>query len=106
VALSDALDALVREKRVEARPLTHQVAAVSVGIVEGELRLDVSYEEDSKADVDMNFVMTSAGRFVEIQGTAESGAFTKDQMDSMTALATEGIQSLIKIQREVLGGGA
>jgi len=104
IALSDALDRLVDAKAVETHPLTQLVAAVSVGIVEGELRLDLDYEEDSKAEVDMNFVMTGDGRFVEIQGTAESGAFTKKDMDRMTELAMGGIDTLIGIQREVLGG--
>jgi ribonuclease PH len=81
------------------------VAAVSVGIVDGEMQLDLCYEEDRKAQVDMNFVMLGDGRFVEVQGTAESGAFAKAEMDRMTALATDGIESLIRIQREVLGVG-
>jgi ribonuclease PH len=103
IALSDALGGLVASKAVEANPLGQLVAAVSVGIVDGELRLDLGYEEDSKAEVDMNFVMTSGGRFVEIQGTAESGAFSKEDMDRMTALAQRGIETLVGIQREVLG---
>ena len=103
VALSDALEKLVQAKAIAASPLTSLVAAVSVGIVDGELRLDLNYEEDSKAEVDMNFVMTSEGRFVEIQGTAESGAFSREDMDRMTALASEGITSLVGLQREVLG---
>ncbi len=103
VAFSDALDALVREGVLDGSPLENLVAAVSVGIVDGEVRLDLCYEEDSKAQVDMNFVMTGAGRFVEIQGTAESGTFAREEMERMTALAQTGIGSLIRIQREVLG---
>lgn len=103
VALSDALDKLVQSKAIETHPLTQLVAAVSVGIVDGELRLDLNYEEDSKAEVDMNFVMTSEGRFVEIQGTAESGAFSREDMNRMTDLAAKGITSLLGFQREALG---
>ena len=103
VALSDALDRLVQSKAIETNPLAQLVAAVSVGIVDGELRLDLNYEEDSKAEVDMNFVMTSDGRFVEIQGTAESGAFSREDMNRMTDLAAKGIASLLGFQREVLG---
>jgi len=106
LALRDALDALVREGLLERSPLGNLVGAVSVGIVDGEARLDLCYEEDSKAQVDMNFVMTGTGRFVEIQGTAESGSFTRAEMDQMTALAESGIASLIRIQREVLGRDA
>lgn len=103
VALSDALDKLVQSKVIETHPLTQLVAAVSVGIVDGELQLDLNYEEDSKAEVDMNFVMTSDGRFVEIQGTAESGAFSRDDMNRMTDLAENGIASLLDLQRKLLG---
>lgn len=103
VALSDALDKLVQSKAIETHPLTQLVAAVSVGIVDGELRLDLNYEEDSKAEVDMNFVMTGNGRFVEIQGTAESGAFSREDMNRMTDLAAKGITSLLGFQREALG---
>jgi ribonuclease PH len=103
VALSDAIGKLVKTGAVEGHPLTDLVAAASVGIVDGEMRLDLCYEEDSKAQVDMNFVMMGDGRFVEVQGTAESGAFTQAEMDRMTALATRGIESLIRLQREVLG---
>jgi ribonuclease PH len=105
VALADALGGLVKKGALEGSPLTDLVAAVSVGIVDGEMQLDLCYEEDRKAQVDMNFVMLGDGRFVEVQGTAESGAFAKAEMDRMTALATDGIESLIRIQREVLGVG-
>lgn len=102
IALSDALDRLLEAKVVESHPLTQLVGAISVGIVEGETRLDLTYEEDSKAEVDMNFVMTSEGRFVEVQGTAETGAFSREDLDRMTRLAAGGIAELIRIQREVL----
>jgi ribonuclease PH len=105
VALVDALDALVARRAIERRPLTDLVAAVSVGIVDGETRLDLGYEEDSKAAVDMNVVMTGSGRFVEVQGTAEAGTFTKEELDRLTALAMSGITALIGIQRKALGEG-
>ncbi|MDP3938843.1 MAG: ribonuclease PH [Deltaproteobacteria bacterium] len=103
IALSDALVPLVESKKIETLPLARLVAAVSVGIVEGELRLDLGYEEDSKAEVDMNFVMTGDMDFVEIQGTAESGAFSKEDMDRMTRVAMGGIEALFEIQKEILG---
>ncbi len=103
IALSDALAPLVESKKIETHPLARLVAAVSVGIVEGELRLDLGYEEDSKAEVDMNFVMTGDMNFVEIQGTAESGAFSKEDMDRMTRVAMSGIEALFGIQKEILG---
>jgi ribonuclease PH len=78
------------------------VAAVSIGIVEGKIFLDLCYQEDSKADVDMNFVMTGSGKFIEVQGTAESAPFTKKQMEKMTELAQEGIKELLKTQKQVL----
>jgi ribonuclease PH len=103
VALADALDGLVAGHVLERSPMEDLVAAVSVGIVDGEPRLDLSYEEDSGAQVDMNIVMTGGGRFVEIQGTAESGTFSREDLDRLTALGAGGIASLLDIQREVLG---
>jgi ribonuclease PH len=73
-----------------------------VGIIDGKVLLDLSYEEDSRAEVDMNFVMTGSGKFVEVQGTAESVPFTRKQMERMTELAQEGIRELIKTQKRVL----
>ena len=78
------------------------VAAVSIGIVDGKILLDLCYEEDSKADVDMNFVMTGSGKFVEIQGTAESAPFSKKQMDKMSEIAEQGIKELLRAQRQAL----
>ena len=78
------------------------MAAVSVGIVAGEVLLDLDYSEDSTAEVDMNFVVTSSGCFVEVQGTAESEPFTMAQMDEMRTVALAGINQLLKIQQEVL----
>ncbi|MBK5273522.1 MAG: ribonuclease PH [Desulfuromonadales bacterium] len=103
VALHDALSTL-RDKGLLAQlPLREAVAAVSVGIVGGEAVLDLNYLEDSSAEVDMNFVMTSSNRFVEVQGTAEAEPFTVAQMDAMRVLAEEGIRTLFTIQRGALG---
>ena len=85
-----------------AWPLTGQIAATSVGFVAGRPLLDLAYDEDSGADVDMNVAMTDAGRFVELQGTAEAGAFSRDELTTMIDLAEEGIHSLFAIQRSVL----
>ncbi|MBL0225619.1 MAG: ribonuclease PH [Geobacteraceae bacterium] len=103
VALYDALASLVNKKLLSAIPLREAVAAVSVGIVGGMAVLDLNYIEDSAAEVDMNFVMTSSDRFVEVQGTAEAEPFTVAQMDAMRVLATEGIRRLFALQREALG---
>lgn len=100
VALSDALDTLKERGLIDRIPLKEAVAAVSVGIVEGEALLDLNYVEDSAAEVDMNFVMTSSSRFVEVQGTAEAEPFCIEQMDAMRALAMEGIRQLFTIQQE------
>lgn len=102
VALVDALTTLKDKGLLSRNPLKEGVAAVSVGIVNGEALLDLNYEEDSSAEVDMNFVMTSSHRFVEVQGTAEAEPFTIDQMDAMRALALEGIRQLFGIQHEAL----
>jgi len=102
VALGLALEKLVEAGTLPSVPLRDFVAAVSVGIVEGEILLDLCYEEDSRADVDMNFVMTGKGRFIEVQGTAESKPFTKAQLDRVTELAAQGIAQLTALQRQVL----
>jgi len=102
VALALALRRLLARGLLRSDPLRGAVAAVSTGIVGGVECLDLCYEEDSKAEVDMNFVMTDRGRFVEIQGTAEGAAFTKPQADRMAALAWSGIRRLIERQRAVL----
>jgi ribonuclease PH len=83
-------------------PIRDSVAAVSVGIVDGKAMLDLSYEEDSRAHVDMNFVMTGTGKFVEVQGTAEGAPFTKAQMERMAELAQKGIRELLKTQKRIL----
>lgn len=102
IALTDAL-ATLRDKGVFTElPLKEAVAAVSVGIVNGEALLDLNYREDSAAEVDMNFVMTASNRFVEVQGTAETEPFTAAQMDAMRDLAAEGIRQLFEKQSEAL----
>ena len=103
VALVDALRHLKKQGLFEELPIVDYVAATSVGRVAGEVLLDLNYEEDSKADVDMNIVKTGAGRFVEIQGTAEDGSFSEDEMKALMAAAHKGTQELIAMQRTVLG---
>jgi ribonuclease PH len=85
-------------------PLKDSVAAVSIGIVDGKILLDLCYEEDSKAEVDMNFVMTGSGKFIEVQGTAESAPFTRRQMERMAEIAQAGIKELMKAQKKVIAG--
>ncbi|HVE78087.1 MAG TPA: ribonuclease PH [Gemmatimonadaceae bacterium] len=102
VAVSDAFDRLVREGRLGASPVRRRVAAVSVGIVGGEPRLDLDYAEDVGALVDMNVVMSSEGRFVEVQGTGEHGTFDRGLLDRLLDLATAGIATLARAQRDAL----
>jgi len=102
VALRQAVAGWLTKGILSADPIKDAVAAVSVGIIDGKILLDLSYEEDSRADVDMNFVMTGSGKFVEVQGTAESAPFTSKQMERMTEIAQEGIRELIKTQKRVL----
>lgn len=102
VAFVDALTTLKSRGVISEIPLKEAVAAVSVGILNGEALLDLDYLEDSSAEVDMNFVMTASDRFVEVQGTAEAEPFTAVQMDAMRELALKGIRRLFEIQREAL----
>jgi ribonuclease PH len=102
VALHDALTRLVQRGTLAAHPLSDLVAAVSVGVVGGVPLLDLPYEEDSRADTDMNVVMTGSGGFVEIQGTAEQAPFSRDELDALLALATTGIARIHDAQRAVL----
>ena len=104
VALVDAFRKMVKDGLIERAPMRDSVAAISVGKVDGTVLLDLNYEEDSKAEVDMNVVMTGQGKFVEIQGTAEEDAFTKKEMDGLTRLAQKGIGELTKIQKKALEG--
>jgi ribonuclease PH len=102
VALHDACSRLVAAKRLMAHPLQEACAAVSVGIVDAVGLLDLAYTEDVRAEVDMNVVMTSSGRFVEVQGTAEGKAFTRDELDDLLSLAEHGIAEILDHQRQVL----
>jgi ribonuclease PH len=102
VALADALHKLKKDGVLENIPIKDYVAATSVGIVGGDLLLDLSYEEDSKAQVDMNIVMTGSGEFIEIQGTAERKPFSKNQMNELLGLAKDGLEDLFDIQRSLL----
>lgn len=102
VALVDAVALLRKRGQLRQDPLHGTVAAVSVGIVAGEPRLDLDYDEDSHAETDMNVVMNDAGAFVEIQGTAEGHAFRRSELDALLALAGKGIERLIRLQRETL----
>ncbi len=102
IALCDALNKLKKNGLFNNIPIKDFVAATSVGILNGALLLDLTYDEDSKADVDMNIVMTGKAEFIEIQGTAERKSFNKDQMDKLLVLAKEGIEELIGIQRNLL----
>jgi ribonuclease PH len=102
VALHDALTRLVLKGDLRANPLTEAVAAVSVGVVDGVCMLDLPYVEDSRAEVDMNVVMTSSGRFIEVQGTAEGAPFAKSELDEMLSLAEHGIAQLLDLQADVL----
>ncbi len=102
VALAQAFAQLEEQGAMSSTPLVDSVAAISVGIVKGKPWLDLNYEEDSTADVDMNVVMTGAGRFVEVQGTAEAGAFDRAMLDAMLDLAAAGCAELCKIQGQVL----
>jgi ribonuclease PH len=102
VALHDAISRLVSAQTIKAHALTDLVAAVSVGIVDGTAVLDLPYEEDSRADTDMNVVMTGSGRFVEVQGTAEQVAFSREELDALLDLAASGIARIHDAQRAVL----
>lgn len=102
VALGLALQKLVQAGTLKAVPLKDFVAAISIGIVEGEILLDLCYEEDSRADVDMNFVMTGSNKFVEVQATAEHQVFDQQQLSKMISMAAQGAQELIRQQREIL----
>ena len=102
VAAHDAVSWLLGQGRIEASPIRDFVAAVSVGIVDGTPVLDLDYAEDAAGDTDMNVVMTGAGGFVEVQGTAEGAPFSRRQMDAMLILADKGIRELVAAQRAAL----
>jgi len=103
VAMVEALEKLVKQELIPTLPITDFLAATSMGIIEGEERLDLCYQEDSNAQVDMNLVMTGTGKMVEIQGTAEEYPFTKEQMNKLLDLGEKGIRELITVQKAALG---
>jgi ribonuclease PH len=103
VALVLALKTLVQRGALPRLPVTDHVAAISVGIVDGVPLLDLAYEEDSRADVDMNIVKTSDGRYIEVQGTAETTPFSRDRLGELLDLADDGIARLVALQKQVLG---
>lgn len=102
VALSDAVTTLLAQRLISRSPITEPVAAVSVGMVDGRVLLDLDYGEDSRAEVDFNVAMTAAGRFVEVQGCAEGSPFSRENLDRMLARAATGIRKLISAQRRAL----
>lgn len=103
VALIDALQGLVDQGKLKALPLKQKVAAISVGIFEGQAVLDLDYPEDSTAETDMNVIMTDQGGFIEVQGTAEGEPFVQEEFDRMLQLARKGIDQIFALQDEVLG---
>jgi ribonuclease PH len=104
VALSDAVSHLRERGALRGEPLIGSVSAVSVGIIDGEARLDLPYEEDVRAETDMNVVMTGDGKFVEVQGTAEGTPFDRGELDALLGLAVKGCADLAAIQRTALTG--
>ena len=102
VAAQDAVNGLLKAGKITETPITAAVAAISVGIVQGIPLLDLEYTEDAACDTDMNVVMTGAGHFVEVQGTAEGVAFTRSEMDHMLGLAEKGIGELMALQQQAL----
>lgn len=105
VALVDAIEALRRQRGIQQEILHGQVAAVSVGVVAGEVLLDLDYSEDSNAETDMNLVKNAAGGYIELQGTAEGHAFREDELQQMLKLADDGIRTLLEAQAEALEQG-
>jgi ribonuclease PH len=106
VAFAIACKRLLKDRKISKSPIVGEVAAVSVGIVDGVALLDLKYDEDSRAEVDMNVVCTGDGRFIEVQGTAEGSPFTREQMDSLLELAKKGIAELVIIQRQAIDLGS
>ena len=102
VAAQDAVNQLMAQGKLTASPILDHVAAISVGIVQGTPLLDLEYTEDSACDTDMNVVMTGAGHYVEVQGTAEGAAFSRQEMDALLALADKGIRDLVQLQKRSL----
>jgi ribonuclease PH len=105
VALALACKRLMKDRKINRSPIISEVVAVSVGIVDGVALLDLKYDEDSRAEVDMNVVCTGDGRFIEVQGTAEGSPFTREQMDNLLELAKKGIAELVLLQRQAIEAG-
>lgn len=103
IALVGLFRKMRKEGLLDVIPVHDYLSAVSVGIIDDQIMLDLEYEEDSRADVDMNFVMTGSGRFIEVQGTAEKIPFTREQMTMMTTMAESGIKKIIEKQKEIVG---
>ena len=103
VALVQAVRWAQKQQIIAGKPIIGPVAAVSVGIIDGQSYLDLDYELDVKADVDMNVVANHRGEFVEVQGTAEQRAFSREQLDDLLDLASKGIRKLVRVQRQILG---
>ena len=104
VALARGCDRLVKRGTLRRSPIRDSIAAVSVGVVDGEILLDLAYSEDSRAEVDLNLVMTGRGRLVEVQGTGEGGTFSRDDLQSMLDLGAQGIEELMRAQSKALAG--
>ncbi|MDR2672372.1 MAG: ribonuclease PH [Coriobacteriales bacterium] len=100
IAMRDGFDTWKQAGKIKANPVFDQVAAISMGMVDGRLLLDLDYHEDSRAEVDMNLVVAGSGEFIEIQGTGERSTFDRGQLDEMLDLATDGIQKLLELQRK------
>ena len=105
VALGLAVNKLISEGKLTESPFMDPVAAVSVGVVKGTALLDLCYVEDVSAEVDMNLVMTTAGKYIEIQGTGEEATFSIEQLEDMLALGREGVEELGKLQQEAIAAG-
>jgi ribonuclease PH len=103
VALADAIEKLIQQGELERSPIRHQIAAVSVGLLQGEPVLDLNYVEDVAAEVDFNVVMDDQLNIIEVQGTAEQGTFNRTQLNQILDLAQKGIQELLEAQRQALG---
>jgi len=103
IALADAFAVLKRKNLIKKRPLTDYLAAISIGKVGGQIMVDLAYEEDSLAEVDMNLVMTGRGRYVELQGAAERAPFEKKDLDEFVAVGWRAIQDLVALQKELVG---
>ncbi len=102
VAFAIACRRLMNERKINKSPIISEVAAISVGIVDGTALLDLKYDEDSRAEVDMNIVCAGDGRFIEVQGTAEGLPFTREQMDDLLELGRKGIEQLVRLQRQAI----